>query len=278
MRACPSCGPAQRSHRAATLRRAVPQARDEDMRSGLVVGMAMTVLTLAGCANAHERDVDSGPFIGNEDVGPVGCRPTDPPPFDAYCFSIGSDHVCGDAGYSPTCSAGRWSCPPGTARQSECWCSGFAGHAPGCICTPSGWTCPPDGIDAGTPDAAVLACPPDPSTLVGMPCADEGASCGSCPSPCSGFCNLATCIGHTWQSLEFGCADTTFACGPIACGRWSEVCRHVLSDVVGTPDDYRCAPFPQDCGTDCSCFPPSAGAGACADDHAGGVTLTLGGG
>lgn len=233
--------------------------------------MALAALAAAGCAMSHERQTDAGDPGGDTAVT-TGCLPGEPPPPGAYCYFVGADHVCGDAGLSLQCFDGAWVCPVGTSPESACWCFGLVLHGPGCICSPSGWMCP-DPADAGPPEPA---CPPDPSTVIGMPCAVEGASCGSCPSPCSGFCNLATCTGGVWQTLELGCADPLFACGPSAfCSRWTEYCRHTLSDVGGVPDDYRCAPLPEDCPADCTCFGGSAG--GCTTDPDGGVTVTGGG-
>lgn len=251
------------------------------MRSHIRVGigiLGLAAVTLAGCSDAHQRTDDGGPVGGDAWVPPASCHPGDPPPWDTYfCVYVDANHVCGDAALSPECVDGAWRCPAGTSNGSECWCSGFGPHDPACTCTPSGWSCPPQPVDAGVD--APPECPADLTAAVGMPCALEGQSCGTCANPCSGFCNLITCGGGTWQTLDFGCADTTFACGPSTwCSRWSEYCEHVLSDVVGVPDDYRCSPFPADCANDCSCWADAPGAGTCTRDTAGGVTLTLGGG
>ena len=243
-------------------------------RVGIVVGIVL--LAAAGCAESHGVPGADAGGLGDDGGRPVPvCRPGDSPPYTSYCVYVGADHVCGDAALSPTCVDGAWACPAGTGPASLCWCSGFGPHDPACVCTPSGWSCPTEPADAGPPTPV---CPADPAAAVGSPCTVEGQSCGSCPSPCSGSCNMATCIDHTWQTLDFGCADPLFSCGPAAyCARFSEVCEHILSDVGGVPDEYRCEAAPPGCSGDCTCF----GGGptdACASDGAGGVTVTSGGG
>lgn len=245
-------------------------------RTRLALGtFTLTALALAaGCSDAHLRLGDAGE---PGDAAPTTCHAGDTPPWTTYCVYVGADHVCGDAAQTPECVDGAWRCPAGTSDSSACWCSGFGGGGPGCVCTPSGWSCPPMPADAGVD--APPACPSDPAGAIGTACAVEGQSCGECPTPCSGFCNLITCSGGTWGGLELGCADTTFACGPSTwCNRWSEYCEHVLSDVTGIPDDYRCSSFPDGCPNDCACWADAPGSGSCSSDGGGGVTLTFGGG
>jgi hypothetical protein len=233
------------------------------------LGCGLTIaLAVAGCSDSHGREDDGG---GAGDGGPSVCRPGDPPPVSTYCLSVTPDHVCGDVGLPETCVAGAWQCPAGTTSGEACWCSGLGRPAGACTCTPSGWSCVTDPVDAGPPP---FTCPADPSVLVGTWCANQGQTCGECPMPCSGPCNQVTCIDHAWQSLALGCADVVFACGPSTwCSRFSEACIHTLSDVGGVPDDYRCQPFPEDCPSDCTCL----GSG-CMQDHDGAVIVTRGGG
>lgn len=59
----------------------------------------------------------------------------------------------------------------------------------------------PDAVDADALDAG-SACPANPVTAVGTACAEEGRTCGTCPSdPCL-FCNLLRCQGGHWQMVE----------------------------------------------------------------------------
>lgn len=189
------------------------------MRAGIALGMVLGMI--AGCSDSHARVADGGTL--GDALPPAHCHPMEVPPPDDYCVYVGADHVCGDALMSPQCVAGEWQCAPGTSSDlSQCWCSGFGGGASGCVCTPSGWSCPTEPVDAGM---------------------------------------------------------ATFACGDaLSCLRGSQYCRHVLSDVLGQPDGYVCSELPEDCGDDCSCLPDAPGSGACVDDHAGGITVTVGGG
>lgn len=240
----------------------------------LLHALATASLSLAGCGLAYNPP-------STHDAGPTGdastglCQPGDQPPYAGNCLASGADHVCGDVGYPLECVNGAWQCPAGTG--GECWCYGLEVHGPFCVCTPTGWSCPPE-IDAGVLDAG-SACPSDPTAAAGTPCGIEGQSCGECPEPCS-FCQLLICQGGVWQSLEVvpDC-QPTFECGPTSCVRGTEHCVHTLSDIGGVPDDYRCQPMPAGCSS-CDCLPTTGGpwGPSCTDDGAGAVTIVLGGG
>lgn len=237
------------------------------MRSAWVVG-CLVVASTVGCSESHgPRDVldDGGPTDADLRSDGSGCGGG--PPFSGCVYESG--HVCGDAFSAPSCSSGVWVCPAGSRFDAVCWCYGNEPHAPECTCGPTGWECPP------------AECPADPSAAEGTPCAMEGQSCGACTDPC-GWCNILTCTGHVWTRLEApppppGTCES-FACGPdLLCVRHDQYCDHVLSDVGGEPDSYRCAAFPSGCSAgDCTCF---LGSGpSCTDDGDGAVELTSGGG
>lgn len=248
------------------------------MRAGIGVGVALLAVTVAGCAMDHGRSGDAG--IRGDAPLPVSCHAGDPPPTDQLCFEVAGNHICGDVATRPVCVDDHWACGGRTSSDlSSCWC--WANMGLGCVCTPAGWSCVHDAgeTDAGpAPIDAGDTCPDDPSTLVGTPCTSEGQSCGTCPMPCSGFCNQVTCIGHTWQGLELGCADPLFECGPgLWCSRWSELCRQMIAITDTEPEGRYCTPFPAACANDCSCFADTSGGATCTDDHAGGITVTWGG-
>ncbi|MFO0685966.1 MAG: hypothetical protein U0234_28155 [Sandaracinus sp.] len=240
-------------------------------RTALLHSLAVASLSLAGCGLAYNPPSthDAGP---TGDASPVECHPGDPPPWG--CFIEYGNHVCGDVETPAECVDGAWRCPGG---GGECWCSGLEVHGPFCVCTPTGWSCPPE-IDAGVADAGAV-CPADPTAAVGSACSHEGQSCGDCPGPCS-FCQLLICQGGVWQSVEvLPDCQPTFDCGPTSCVRSSEYCVHTLSDIGGVPDDYRCQPMPAGCSS-CDCLATTGGpwGPSCTDDGAGAVTLVQGGG
>lgn len=235
------------------------------MRLGIALGIASVVV--AGCGLAQEPASDAGPIEGDAYVPPA-CTGDQMPPF--YCAFVGSDHVCGDAEVAPTCNGSAWQCPTGTSPDSQCWCSGFVPQPTGCVCMPSGWSCP-DPIDAGAP-----VCPADPRAAAGTPCDFEGQSCGSCTDPCHGLCDSIECINHQWSPLVVDCPPL-FSCGGLRCQPHIQYCDHVVSDVAGEPDTFRCLAFPDNCPASCSCFAANPGQ-SCVDDGAGDIVLTLGGG
>lgn len=228
-----------------------------------VLGLSLAGgLALAACSESHTTDGDECP------MGAV-----------VPCVVGVAGGLCGDALMAPVCRDGAWVCPEGMVRPSECACSGSP--PPGCSCGSTGWECADDG---GVALDGAPMCPPDPGSLDGMPCAIEGASCGSCGDPCS-FCNVVRCSSGTWERLEVfpdpACADAgaeaTFPCGAaLACVRWRDYCRHTISDVGGEPDGYSCGRIPDGCPDEgCACFDESLD---CEEDGAGGVTITYPGG
>jgi hypothetical protein len=112
----------------------------------------------------------------------------------AGCVSGVAGGACGDAVSEPTCVAGAWTCPAGQVPLTACACVGRPPGS-GCVCTPSGWSCP----DAAVPDVprdggvAGTRCGSDTDCAEGLlccyPCGIPGCT-NQCTAPMRGRCPL----------------------------------------------------------------------------------------
>ncbi|MFO0605387.1 MAG: hypothetical protein U0324_19560 [Polyangiales bacterium] len=107
----------------------------------------------------------------------------------ASCVSGTAGGACGDVVTAPTCVRGAWTCPAGQVFITQCACTGRP-PASSCTCTPSGWSCPDAGTDAGT---AGTLCGRDSDCASGLlccyPCGIPGCM-NRCMAPMGGRCPL----------------------------------------------------------------------------------------
>jgi len=106
-----------------------------------------------------------------EDAGQTGCTGNAP-----ACVDGTPGGQCGDALLQSECVNAQWECPAGTIEVEQCACWGLP--APGCSCTPNGWSCRDAGLpqDAGVSKdgGSMCSATPDHACVGGTP----GGQCG----------------------------------------------------------------------------------------------------
>jgi hypothetical protein len=120
--------------------------------AALIVLLAAAVALGAGC----DDDPDQTGPRGSGGMGPDGDTCRGEPSNDCIqgARSPEGGTLCSDIGAVRICTDGQWVCPRYSVPIATCTCFS-AGRGGTCgSCTPSGWSCPPDGADPSTdPDA-----------------------------------------------------------------------------------------------------------------------------
>ncbi len=160
------------------------------------------------------------------------------------------------------------------ANQPDAGNEGLCGGFTGATCADDEWC---DFADNGCGVAdGIGVCRPRPQgcdEIYDPVCACDGSSYGNA-------C-LAEAAGsdvNKWGACVP--APGNFGCGERYCATDVHYCLHVVSDVVGFPDEFECRPLPDSCPTPATgaCVDEEPCGESCAASPAGHITLTCGGG